>query len=253
MGGSYGSTFISDNSVLGLAIANPQIGAAAITAYLVDYGSQEITSGPGVVLGRLAPKNIALLFSLASTVADQLSIGVNYKLVQFRQDCSGLCRSPGGTIFESVVGTTQAVDIGAQWKVGDRLTLGGTVRHLGFQLQVENRDQADPLPARLNLGGSYEFPVVLEPSGPPAVLRVMIEMEESLQRPGSPEFRTGVEVEYAEALALRAGYAFVDTDATGPSLGVGLVIGKVRIDVARVFFFQGDFEEPIYLSVSAGL
>ena len=253
VGGSYGSTFISDNTVLGLALANPRIGTAAVHAYLVDYGSQEITSGPGVVLGRLSPKNIALIFSLATPVTTDFVIGVSYKLVQFRQDCSGICRSPGGTLFESVVGTTQALDAGAQWAASDRITLAATLRHAGFALQVENRDQADPLPTRFGLGAAYWLPIHIEPDAPPARLELIVEVDESLQHPGSPELKTGVEVSYAGVVALRGGYAFLDSDASGPSLGVGISLGGVTVDVARVFFLQGDFEEPVYVSLSAGI
>ena len=50
-------------------------------------------------------------------------------------------------------GVTHALDVGGQFALGadDALTVGVVLRTLGFSLQVENDEQADPLPTRAGI------------------------------------------------------------------------------------------------------
>ena len=108
----YAQTFASNNSALSGAFVSPGVGVIAVSADIADFGAQEITDRTGGVNGRLAPKGVILLASLATHFAGAISIGVNYKLVQFRQNCSWACLSPGGTRSESIVGHTQGFEQG---------------------------------------------------------------------------------------------------------------------------------------------
>jgi hypothetical protein len=242
----YASTFASNNTAITLSVVGQRLGTAGIAAYIVDYGSQDVVPpGGGVPVGRISPKNIELLASYATDVAHALTIGVSYKLIQFRQDCQGDC----GTL-RAVTGTTHAVDVGAQVAIGgpDALRIGVAVRHAGFKLQLENRDQADPLPTQVAIGLAYRLPLPQRSRGAPLGARVLIDFQDDWGQYSSPDARLGLEFGYGEALRLRAGYAFLQSESRGASIGLGLYLERIAVDFARVFYDRGGFDEPVYLS-----
>ncbi len=250
----YANTFASNNSALSGVFVSPGVGVLGLSAYIADFGAQEITTRTGAVNGRLAPKGIVLLASLATQFANSVAVGVNYKLVQFRQDCSGACISPGATRIQSIVGTTQAFDIGLIFRgaATTGLSLGGSIRHAGFKLQLENRDQADALPTRLQIGGTYGF-LVTDTGAGEVVTKLLVDFEGKLSRFNNGDLRVGVEMAYAEAAFLRAGYSFIDGATAGPSVGVGLVFEKVALDFAKAFFRTGSFEDPLFVTLRVQL
>src|SRR5256886_9334801 len=71
-------------------------------------------------------------------------------------------RPPRSTLFPY---TTLFRSVGGQFAVGPggALRVAVAVRNIGFKLQVNNRDQADALPARLVVGAAYR---VLLPGAP---------------------------------------------------------------------------------------
>ena len=99
----HATTFVSNNTVLSGYISASRFGVIGVSAYIVDFGSQEVVVGPGQAVGRISPKNIELLASYATEVVERFHFGVSYKLIQFRQDCSGNC-----ALTPTVVGTTHA-------------------------------------------------------------------------------------------------------------------------------------------------
>jgi hypothetical protein len=243
----YASTFASRNSALALYLVNDRIGTFGVTAYLVDYGSQDIVPpGGGLPTGRLAPKNVELLASYATDIGGAVALGVSYKLIQFRQDCQGDC-----VTLDDVTGTTHAVDVGAQVGIGrgDALRLGVALQHAGFRLQLENREQADPLPTRLALGAAYRLPLQAAGAREQVVARVLMDVQDEWGEYGSPDARVGLEVGYAGLVQLRAGYAFLQSETRGGSVGVGLHLDRIVVDFARVFYASGAFDEPVFLTV----
>jgi len=243
----HASTFISKNTALTAFFADERIGVIGIAAYLVDYGSQERRppdplSAP---TGRSSTKNLELLASYATDAARPVSLGVTYKLVQFRQDCEGDC----GTL-RTIVGTTHAIDAGLQVVLGhqDALRLGLMVRNAGFKLQLENRDQADPLPTRVHIGASYRIPIPHAGGPQPIDVRVLADLQDEWGQYASPDAHLGVELGYQDLIRIRAGYAFVSGESRGPSVGVGLTVDRIAIDFARVFYESGTFEEPVHFS-----
>jgi hypothetical protein len=84
-----------------------RIGVVGGAIYLVDYGDLESTDSSGTPIARVSPRNIEFLASYATTIAGPLALGLNYKLVEFRVDCSGDCRD-----FPSCYGVTHALDVG---------------------------------------------------------------------------------------------------------------------------------------------
>jgi hypothetical protein len=243
----HATTFASDNTVLSGYLATPALGVVGLAAYLVDYGSQDIVPGPQQPpVGRITPRNIELLASYAGTLAGALSLGVSYKLIQLRVDCSGDC-----TGFTLASGTTQAVDVGLQYgrRTASGLRVGLTVRHAGLDLQLANASQADPLPTRLAAGVAYSVRLRAPPGGEPVSARVLVDSENPCCSEVRPDLRVGGELAYGDAIRLRAGYAFLRGRPSGPSVGAGLRFGRAVIDFARVFFSSGNFDEPVYLSL----
>jgi len=250
-GVQHASTFASDNTALSIYLTASRLGTAGITAYLVDYGSQP-TRPPdgGLPEGRLAPKNVELLASYATGIGSAVALGVSYKLVQFRQDCQGNCGELG-----DVSGTTHAVDVGAQVALGaaDALRLGIVVRHAGFKLQLENKAQADPLPTQVAFGVEYRLPLRAIGASPDVAARVLLDLQDDWGEYGSPDARTGVEVAYGEAIFLRGGYAFLQSESRGASLGVGLRFDRFIVDLTRLFYQTGAFDDPLHIALRVQL
>jgi len=248
------NAFFGHADALALAVPVNGMGAFGLTAYIVDYGDLEVTppgGGQGPI-GQVSPRNLTLQVAFATEVADGIATGIAYKLVQFRVDCSGDCRQ-----VPTAVGTTHAVDVGVQWAVRSAtpLVIGVAVRHLGFPLQVNNQAQADPLPTRLVVGVRWQL--VRPPQGIDALdLAVLADVQGSLAGDGvNPAPLVGLESGVRDLVRLRFGYAFVDTEASGPSLGLGVRVGRLGLDLARTFYATDAVgeSEPVHLSLRFAL
>lgn len=247
----YNSFFGPGDAVV-LAVPSPSTGTFAAGAYVVDYGNFDVTppSPGGPPPGPIAiatVRNIALSLNYATTVAGGLSAGIGYKLVQFRVDCSGDC-----TDVPPSIGTTHSVDAGLLVAPPNgRLAFGAALRHLGFRLQVNNQAQADPLPTSLQVGARWQV------VPPPAVgegldLRVAADVRSRVRHGVSdPLLLLGIDAGVRDVVRLRGGYAFLDSDARGPSVGVGLAYASFAFDLARVFFANDNIgeQEPVHLSL----
>ena len=219
--------------------------------YLVDYGDLERTDSANNTIARVAPRNIEFLASYATELAGSVTLGINYKLVEFVVDCSGDC-----TNFPNGHGVTHALDIGGQFAVGraGALRVGVAVRNVGFKLQVNNRELADPLPARLVVGAAYR---VLLPGGSGLGggedrldLKVAADVDSPWGSYGDSEMRVGIDLGYQRLLRLRGGYAFVRDGLSGPSVGMGLRSGSIGVDLARAFLTGSDLvaQNPTFFS-----
>jgi hypothetical protein len=241
-------TFASNNTALSGYFPVSGLGVVGFSAYLVDLGSQEITFGPDLPRGRTSPKGIELLASYATTVASDLAVGLNYKLIQFRQDCSGDCGSS-----RTVVGTTHAVDLGMQYGLAnDAVRLGFALQHAGFKLQLENEGQADALPTRVEFGIAYRV-MLPQPTGAEEALdaRILFDVQDEWGHPDNPDARVGLELGYGDLIRLRSGYAFLQSEGRGPSIGLGMRLGRFAFDFARVFFASSNLDEPVHISLRA--
>lgn len=220
------------------------IGVFGATLYLADFGDQELTDSSGTTNGRLASRNFAFLATYATQLTGFVSLGVSYKLVQFSVSCTGPCASiPSGQ------GVTHALDIGGQFSVGAEraLQIGVALRNLGFPLQVNNRDQADPLPTRLTVGAVYHMllrPTTDDSAADRFDLRMAADVESPWRQTGNPDVRLGVDVGYREVVRVRGGYAFSHQGLSGPSIGVGVATGAIGVDLARMFLTGTDLVTP---------
>jgi hypothetical protein len=247
----FARTFASNNTALSGYLQGGRLGVVGVSAYLVDFGAQEVALGPGLPVGRLSPKNIELVASYAAVLPAGLSAGISYKLIQFRQDCSGAC---GG--FPTVVGTTHGADVGIQFApaVLEGLRLGLAVQHIGFKLQLRNRDQADPLPTSVQVGAAYRL-LLPEIASVPERLsaRALVDLRNAWGRYTAPDVRIGLEFSYGDLAHIRTGYAFLRGETSGPAVGVGFRLGRVFLDLGRTFFVSSNFDEPVYVSLRASI
>jgi len=249
----FNNAFFGNGDAAVIAWHGARLGTVALAAYVIDYGDLDLTprDGGGVPIGRITPRNVALSLSYGTDLGGGIDIGVTYKLVQFRVDCSGDC-----TDVPATAGTTHAVDVGVRYTfAGVPLRVGLSLRNVGFNLQVENSAQADPLPTRLAVGVAYE---VLRPvpgrEGESIDVRVLADLQSTVGHGAfAPMKLLGVESGVGELIRLRAGYAFLDSYAKGPSLGIGLKFGSVSLDLARIFFANDNLgeKEPFHVSFRA--
>ena len=245
------ATLVAGRShVLGAYFPSRGIGVLGAAFYLVDYGDEPLTDIDGNTIGRIAPRNFEFLASYATALAGSFVFGVNYKLVQFRVDCSGDCSN-----FPTGQGTTHAIDLGGQFRVGPGgpLRVGVSLRNIGFKLQVQNKPQADPLPARLAVGAQYQVMFAARDGAAPGErfdLKVAADVDSPWGRQGQSELRVGVDVGYQRLVRVRAGYAFVQDGLSGPSVGLGIESGSIGVDLARSFLTGTELltEGPTFFS-----
>jgi len=246
----YSTTFASRNTAVSGHFVSNALGTVGVTAYLVDYGSQDIVPpGGGIPGGRVSPKNIELFASYGTGIGHAVALGVSYKLIQFRQDCQGICGALG-----SVSGTTHAVDVGVQvvMGAGDALRLGVALQHAGFKLQLQNKAQADPLPTRLVVGASYLLPLQAVGVAPGVNARVLLDVQDDWDA-GNPDARMGLELGYAGLVYLRTGYAFLQGETRGASIGIGIRFDRVAVDLTRVLYQTGAFDDPLHIGLRVQL
>lgn len=236
--------------VLGAYFPSRGIGVIGGAVYLVDYGDLDRTDNNGNTIARIAPRNFEFLASFATSLGTTFALGVSYKLIQFRVDCSGDCRD-----FPSGTGATHALDFGGQFNVGagGPLRLGVALRNVGFRLQVQNQAQADALPTRLSVGALYELR--LRPAAGRTLeeafdVKLAADLDSPWGQAGQSETRVGVDVGYQKLVRVRAGYAFVQDGLSGPSVGLGLESGSLGVDLARAFLTGSDLQvdSPTFFS-----
>jgi hypothetical protein len=227
---NHSTSIIGQLDAFVLVVPRGPAGVFSIGAYLLDYGRQPNTDSFGTVIGASYPKDVIYAASYAVTFGSHLRAGLTYKFLQDRQDCSGDC-----TGILSNVASTSAYDLGVQATIdkAKRLTVGAAVRSIGLALQINDVDQADPLPTRIHLGAQYLVPSV-ERIVAGGELSVSAEF---VTRPAldAQSWRGGVEFAYLKQLYVRAGLASgtVSDPAAGISIGFGLQRGGLSLDFAR--------------------
>ncbi|HET8713318.1 MAG TPA: PorV/PorQ family protein [Gemmatimonadales bacterium] len=247
----HSATLVAGRShVLGAYFPSRGIGVIGGAVYLVDYGDLDRTDNNGQTIARIAPRNFEFLATYATSLGGSFVLGVSYKLIQFRVDCSGDCRDfPAGT------GATHALDFGGQFRVGPGgpLRVGVALRNVGFRLQVQNQAQADPLPTRLAVGAQYELrlrPATGRTLDQAFDLKLAADVDSPWGEVGQSETRFGIDIGYQRLVRLRAGYAFVQEGLSGPSVGIGVESGSLGIDLARAFLTGSELqaESPTFFS-----
>jgi hypothetical protein len=243
----YSKTIAGVGDAFSFLVPSKSYGTFALTFNLLDLGEQELTDDNNNPIGLALPRDIVFAGSYATEIAKHLDAGINYKIIEKRVDCSGICTTVG-----DAVESTRAVDIGAQYHVvmGAPLTFGVAMRNLGGRLNSGETNRRDPLPTQLEIGALYRLKF-LDRYVKDTELRASASYVDGRSF-GGKSMRLGTEVIYEDKVHLRAGYVGHDrlVDATA-SLGFGLQSGSFVFDIARTFGgVQADNgQAPVWVSL----
>jgi hypothetical protein len=230
--------------------ARPGVGTLGLSYLLLDIGDQDFTDSDGNVLGTVTVRNHLAIVSAATRLFGHLDAGVNFKVVQFRLSCRGLCQDAGTTA------SSYAVDAGIQLEPTRALPLriGAMVAHLGPRLQVKNAEQADPLPTRARLAVAYDVLGSLA-KRPDLGGWLTVEVQDRVRDRGNMSVYVGSELAAGaqEALFLRAGYVVTDPDVeSGARVGLGMRYQRFDLAIAKslaVSTLTGE-TEPVHVTFS---
>lgn len=223
------TAFDTRSEVISLLWPVEKFATLGVTYYLVDYGDLPSTGVDGAVRGSINFRNQEFLVTMAGRLVGGLEFGVNYKLIQLVFRCDGQCVDS-----ESFTRSTHAVDLGLIYDrpVGIPLSVGASLRHLGFALK--GASEHDPLPTRVRFGLAYQLLSAFA-QDEALKLALAVDIEDQMRGLGDPDVMIGSEFGVAETFYLRAGYAFLETGLGGPSLGLGVTYDWFYLDLSRGF------------------
>ena len=233
-----------------IIVPSSLLGVLALSVNIFDYGEQQSSPDPTLPTeaGTIVPRSFVYAATYATPLGSYVTAGLTYKLIQFRIDCTGPCPDI------AFAATTSALDVGSQFMISKSvpLVIGVSARNLvGIKLQVNDNQQSDPLPKRLQVGVQYrvDLPATLAPE---TAIRLAVDVADEV-RIGDPAPRLGADIAFRDRFHFRAGYAFEASrsEAGGPSIGIGLSVGNLVFDVARVMSgLSADAgKAPTYLSL----
>lgn len=243
-----GNHLVGEATAISMLFPRQPLGVFGISYQLLDEGEQDLKDREGNVLGTINVRSHIGVASFATPLADWLYAGVNFKLVQFNLGCRGQCPGVG------VRSTGWAVDAGLQARpfASVPLRLGAMFAHLGPDFQVENADQADPLPTRIRVSAGYELLTHFVESDD-LTLWFNVEVENRWSDPGdAPSYYLG-----AELMAGRGDILFVRTGfqageigvSDGFAVGVGLRYQQFELGLAKNLAGSITGEsEPVFVS-----
>lgn len=222
------------------------VGALALSINVLNFGDQQITDPGGVPVGVVLPRNILLAATYGAAIGKRFNAGLTYKRLQYRVDCSGQC-----TNVSTFSATSSAVDFGFQYDAPTKspLTFGAAVRSIGTRLQINDREEPDPLPTRIEVGATYKLPFIAALVADTEV-RVAADViaDKNVDHPAG---RIGADVTYEKNIHLRAGYVAHDANGARTALGFGIGTGHLVFDIARTFggLSADAGQTPTYLSL----
>lgn len=242
----HSETIAARGDVITVLLPRKNVGTFGLSVNVLDFGNQQITDRGGTPIGLVLPRNLLFAGTFATSIGEALSFGMTYKRLQYRVDCSGQCADV--TTFSA---TASAVDFGAQYDIpGDSaVRLGAAIRNIGTRLQINDQEQADPLPTRIEIGLSYRVGIVRR-----YVSDIDVHLAGDIvatETADDPSARIGADLTYQKTVHFRAGYIANDTDGANAALGFGLGTGRLLFDIARTFggLSEDAGKTPAYVSL----
>jgi hypothetical protein len=239
-------TVVGSGDAISILIPSSLLGVFSASLYALDFGTQPVTEEGGAQIGSVAVRNVVYGASYATPIGGRVNAGITFKIVQLRFDCSSGC--------DSFSGTSSALDFGAQYDLGFvvPVSIGVAVRNMGAPLPVDDGEQADPLPARIQIGVMYRVPG-LERYARDTELQITGDVLDRLKME-SPAPRVGAALSWRQRAHLRGGYVFDSAnsdESAGPSMGLGVATGNLRVDIATIFegFSTDAGKRPTYVSL----
>jgi hypothetical protein len=245
----HSQTVIATSDMLAMAVPSKVLGTVAASVYLVNYGDQDATDpNSGTPIGTITNRNYLLALSYATPIGKRLNVGLTYKFVMLRFQCSGICGS-----VPILSGSSSALDVGVQYALPSRVpvSIGAVIRNVGPALQVRDAAQADPLPRVIQVGARGRIPVrALDDAK--ASLEVSADIL-SASALGGTAAGLGISLGYLDQAFLRAGYKAQQGQGRGPSIGFGFQRGALGVDIARRFDALSSQlgDPPTYVSLRA--
>jgi hypothetical protein len=214
-------TELETSTAFSIAVRIRNVGAAALTYRLVDYGETEAVDSLGFPIGTIQLLDHVLIASFGTTLATGLNAGVSYTLFSEQT---------------GITATTHGIDAGIQYHppLWPSLQLGASIVHLGFPLQVINAQQASPLPTRIRVGAAYEVMHHFSPDSTTA-LWATVDGSGSLHEGAESEVGGGLELVVDKTIFVRAGYLSGAGRTAGAAVGVGLQYDRFDIGIAQTF------------------
>jgi len=189
-----------------------------------DIPKTDVQNGNPVDMGSFSSYYGAYNLSYGQTVTDKLAFGVTGKLINAKID--------------DVSATAYAADLGALYKMNEKLNLAATLTNLGTKLTFLS--EGDSLPASFHLAAAYQ-----------PTSHYLITSEGVYEENGLASFRLGGQWRPMEAIALRAGYrtdSLKGLDAlAGFSTGIGITAWGQELAYAWVPY--GDLGNTQYFSL----
>ncbi|HXG70510.1 MAG TPA: PorV/PorQ family protein [Gemmatimonadaceae bacterium] len=243
----HSKTLAGVGDALSFVLPSQSFGTAALSLNILNIGEQQVTDEQGQPIGVILPRDLVFAGTYAARIGKNFNAGFNYKLVQFRVDCSGQCASVG-----TLTSTSSAADIGAQYHfpTATPLTIGFALRNFGSRLNSGNAGRSEPLPTQLELGAMYRLGFI-DRYLKDTEVRTAGSFVDSRSF-GGRSLRVGADVIYQKTVHFRGGYVGEDDRAdASASLGFGLESGRFVFDFARTFggLPADDGQRPTYLSL----
>lgn len=226
----HGTSVLGSTFMLSGAIPSRALGTLGASAYRYQIDAQESTDELGNPIGVLIFNNSIYAASYASAIGKRFSLGITYKFISSRQQCSGLCPR-----FTPIQGSSSALDVGAQYILTTPfpISIGVSARNFGQKLQFKDRAQADALPRVIQVGLITRIPIRnLNEAG--ATLDVSADVSQ-VSYPNASFAAVGGALNYRDQVFLRAGYKQISGEGGGPSIGFGLQRGAFGLDLSRRF------------------
>jgi len=174
------------------------------------------TDSPEVIAEYNLGANYAAILSYAKKFSSSLSWGVSFKFIQTR-------------LWE-IVGRAYAADLGGLYQSSnEKLSLALCLQNTGTKLQMEDLEQADPLPQNIKLGISYKL---INDSSHNLVFG--LDLNKPTTSASSIFLSLGTEYWYQGLLALRLGYLSKEGNVAGFTQGIGIRYRGYEVDFANV-------------------
>jgi hypothetical protein len=242
----HSQTIAATGDAITVLYPTADVGALALSVNVLNFGDQQITDPGGVPIGVVLPRNILFAATYGAALGKRINAGVTYKRLQYRVDCSGQC-----TNVSTFTATSSAVDFGMQYDVpsDSQFMVGAAVRNVGTRLQVNDSEQADPLPTRIEVGAEYKVPFIAALVADTELrIAAAVVSDKDIDHPAA---RIGADLAYEKNIHLRGGYVANDANGARTALGIGVVAGRLMFDIARTFggLSADAGQTPTYLSL----
>jgi len=180
-------------------------------AYLSVGDIYVVKDASGPTGEKFEDKELGVIASYASTITDQIHLGVNLKFIRQR-------------VWEDK-GSGMGLDLGGLYEPLYNLTFGLMLQDL-IEPKIKLLETADSIPRKIKLGVSYRL----------MDDRVLVAAGIDKASGRSPKLHAGTEVEPMKDLALRVGYT---TDTGEISAGVGVRVSIMQLDYGLGFLNLG--------------